>query len=323
MTRRKIMPPPGRPKVPAESRGILELDRFSEASLRQWKTLSDDLDELERTLFYALEPERRRLRPELLAALQQQANEPLEILGWSRIASYIHSLNPLSAAGSLLGYGGRFNPGADLEPGTLAPWPALYLAEDYETAFQEKFQMRSDEVRDGLSPQELALQPVTSHVTVMLDGRLNRVFDATSPDKLAAVARVLGKIKLPERARQLKKKLQFAQNVLFMIRTGKQLHEVVLNYNWRRLPVQFDLPAPSQVLAELVRSAGFEAILYHSIRGPGHCLAVFPDLLMEGSFIELVDTPPHEETLPRLDVDTADALAGWEVLPVQMRNRQR
>ncbi len=131
------MPPPGRPRVPGESRGILELDRFSEASLRQWKTLSDDLDELERTLFYALEPERHRLRPELLAALQQQVNEPLEIRGWSRIASYTHSLNPLSAAGSLLGYGGRFNPGADLELGTLAPWPALYVAEDYETAFQE------------------------------------------------------------------------------------------------------------------------------------------------------------------------------------------
>ncbi len=309
--------------MPGESRGILELERFSETSLRQWKTFSEDLDELERTLYYALEPERRRLLPELIAALQQQFNEPLEVQGWSRIASYTHSQNPLSAAGSLLGYGGRFNPGADLEPGTLAPWPALYVAEDYETAFQEKFQMRSDEVRDGLTPQELALQPVTSHVTVMLDGRLNRVFDATSPEKLEPVARVLSKIKLPERARKLKRKLQIAQNVMFMISTGKQLHEVVLNHNWRRLPVQFDLPAPSQLLAEMVRSAGFEGILYRSTRGAGRCLAVFPELLMEGSFIELVDTPPHEDTLTRLDADTADTLAGWEVLAGPMRIRQR
>lgn len=323
MDRRKDFPPIKNHGTPGEPRGILELDRFSEASLKQWKTLSGDLDELERTLYYALEPERKRLRPELIAALQQQINEPLELQRWARIATYSYSLNPLSAAGSLLGCGGRFNPGSDLEQGTLAPWPGLYVAEDYETAFQERFQMRSDELRNGLTSLEMALQPMTSHVTVMLDGRLTRIFDATSPEKLESVAKVLGKIKLPERARQLRKKLQIAQNVLFMIRTGKQLYEAVLNHNWRRLPVQFDLPAPSQVLAELIRSAGFEGILYQSTRGSGRCLTIFPEQLMEGSFIALADKPPHENTVARLDASTAEVLAGWEVLPVQMRSRRR
>jgi hypothetical protein len=119
VVRRKDIPPIKNHGAPGEPRGILELDRFSEASLKQWKTLSGDLDELERTLYYALEPERKRLRPELIAALQQQINEPLELQRWARIATYTHSLNPLSAAGSLLGCGGRFNPGGDLEQGTL------------------------------------------------------------------------------------------------------------------------------------------------------------------------------------------------------------
>lgn len=308
--------PIGRNTGPNEPRGILELDRFSEASLKQWRTLSEDIDELERVLFYALEPERRRLRPALIEVLQaaNSTTPSFEFQDWVRLVTYSYSLNPLSAAGSLLGYGGRFNAGSDLEHGTFTPWPALYLAADFETGFREKFQMASDCASNGLSPSELALQPNASHVTVVVHGRLTRVFDATSPDKLSQIAQVLGRIKLPARAGQLQKRLQIARNLLYMVRTGKQLYDTVLKHNWRRLPVQFDLPAPSHVLAELVRAAGYEAILYASTKGPGNCLAVFPDVLREGSFIALKDKPPHPTTLTRLDTDTSETLAGWEVL---------
>jgi hypothetical protein len=43
----------------------------------------------------------------------------------------------------------------------------------------------------------------------------------------------------------------------------------VLARNWRVLPAQFGMPAQSHVLAELIRVAGFEAIQYHSTKGPG------------------------------------------------------
>lgn len=323
MRQRKAIPPQGKTGGRREPGGILELERFSEASLRQWKILSEDLDELERTLYYALEPERRRLWADLLAALEQQDNEPLAIHEWFRLATYTHSLNPLSAGGSLLAYGGRFNPGADLERGTLSAWPALYLAENFETAFYEKFQIRSDEKRDGLAAADLALQPNASHVTVRLDGRLSRVFDATAPERLEPVARVLGKIKLPERAGKLKRKLQMPQNALNMVRSGKQLFDMIFSHNWRRLPVQFDLPAPGQVLAEMVRDAGYEGILYQSTQHTGRCLAVFPEMLVAGSFIELIDTPPHPITTVRLDESTAEILAGWEMLPARDRGRRR
>lgn len=319
MARHTRIPPSRQPGPPGEPRGILELDRFSEASLRQWQTLSQDLDELERALYYALEPERRRLYPELIAALQGHDGPPFEMEQWVRLVSYTHSLNPLSAAGSLLRYGARFNPGADLEEGTLLPWPALYLAQDHQTAFREKFQLASHAMVDGLSPAELALQPGMSHVAVVVRGRLARVFDATSQVHFDLLARVLARIKMPQRARQLMKKLGIPSQVIYMVRTGKQLHDMVLMHNWRRLPVQFDLPAPSQVLAGLVRAAGFEAILYSSTKGSGKCLAVFLDQLHETSFIELVDKPPHASTARRLDAASADALAGWDVLPSQKR----
>ncbi len=323
MARRTHIPPPRQQIGSAgESRGILELDRFTEANLQQWQIRSEDLDELERILFYGLEPERRRLRPELIAALQTRIAEPLVIDQWVRLATYSYSLNPLSAAGSLRGYGGRFNSGADLEEGTLLPWPALYVAEDYETAFREKFQMASADTVDGLGPLDLALQPGRSHVAVGLQGRLERVFDATSPAKLEPLARVLARIKMPVRACQLMKKLAIPRNALFMVKTAKHLHDAVFKHNWRRLPMQFDLPALSQVMAELVYAAGFEAILYQSTKGPGKCLAVFPDQLSEASFIELIDKPPHEITVRRLDVATADELAGWDLLPKPKRGRR-
>lgn len=320
MVRRRIFSP--KKSLPGQRRpiGILELDRFSEVSLQQWQTLSEDLNELWRVLYFALEPERRRLRPELLEALKTQHNDIFSFSNWVRVVSYTHSLNPLSSAGSLLGYGGRFNPGIDLERGTLSAWPALYLSDDFETAFREKFQLPSDADISGLRPHELALQPQMSHVTILLQGRLLQVFDATSPERFEPLARVLGKIKMPRRALELRKKLRISSSVLSMVASGKQLYDALLLHNWRVLPVQFDLPAPSQVVAELIRAAGFEAIMYSSTKNKGMCLAVFPDRLMEGSYIELADLPPHAGTLVRLDPDSAEYLAGWEVLPQSLRN---
>ncbi len=106
-----------------------------------------------------------------------------------------------------------------------------------------------------------------------------------------------------------------------MVQTGKQLHEMVLKQNWRILPIQYGLPAQSQILAELIRAAGFEAILYQSTKGPGKCLAVFPDLLDGQSFVELVDKSPPAVKHVRLDIDTATELAGWDILPPQLRAR--
>jgi RES domain len=311
--------PPSRQQQGQRPRTLLELDRFSQSTLTAWKTLSADLDQLEQTLYFSLEPERRRLMPEMLAALAPSKDEPFVFENWVRQVSYSFSRQPLSSAGSLLGFGGRFNAGADLDDGTLAPWPCLYLAEDFETAFREKFQLGSTEKQDGLSPEELALMPNVSHVTVMLRGRLSQIFDLTAPSALTRLAKVLAKIKMPERARSLQKKLQIPANQLFMMRTAQQLHDATVKHNWRALPVQFGLPAHSHVLADLIRHAGYEGLLYPSSKGAGRCLAVFPEGLREDSFIALQDKPPYSDTLATLNSDSSNALAGWEVLPVQQR----
>jgi hypothetical protein len=320
--------PKGKPAIPArratapqEPRGILELDRFSEATLSQWSSASEDLDELENILYFGLEPERRRLRTELLAALQAIPLTTFELSRWARVVTYQYSLEPLSSAGSLKNIGGRFNAGAELDANTLNPWPALYLAEDIETAFREKFQIPSHDLTDGLTPQELALEHGVSHTTLLVKGHLFRVFDMTKFESLVPVAKVLGRIKMPARAKQMQARLKIPARQVFMVQTGKQIHEMVLKRNWRIRPIQYGLPAQSHILAELIRAAGFEAILYQSTKGPGKCLAVFPDLLDGRSFIELIDTAPATVKHPRLDIESAAELAGWDTLPPQMRSR--
>lgn len=307
--------------LPQAPHGILELDRFSEASLERWNSVSRDLDELEAVLFFGLEPERRRLRPEIIAAIRHAPDAVLELQRWVRLVTYQYSLEPLSCAGSLLNVGGRFNAGIELDPNTMDPWPALYLAQDHETAFREKFQLAQDGKVDGLTAQELALEHGVSHASLFVAGRLSRVFDMTSHRSLDALAQVLRKIDMPMHAKKLGKRLGIPAGQIAMARTARQIHDAVLKDNWRMQPVQFGLPAKGHVLAELVRAAGFEGILYKSTKGPGNCLAVFPDLLAAGSFIELVDSTPPGVAHSRLDGETAPVLAGWQSLPPRFRSR--
>jgi hypothetical protein len=304
--------PPGQSSSaqPPRPLGILELDRFSKASLTQWRDLSRDLDELQATLFFGLRPEQRRLRSELIAALRARPAVEQKLCRWVRNVTYRYSMEPLSAAGSLVSYGGRFNPGADLDADTLSPFPALYLAEDAETAFREKFQLPSAGKIDGLRPEELALARAGSFSTVVVSGHLHNVFDMTSPQSLEPIAKVFGRIRMPEAARRLRSKLAISARTLSMIRTGTQLYDAVVQQNWRGLPAQFGLPAPSQILAELIRDASFDGILYRSTKGAGLCVAIFPDRMSADSYVELADAAPSAVKQTRLDQSNGDEVAG-------------
>lgn len=318
----KKLVPPSRPAVDQNrQRNILELDRFSKENLDKWQELSQKLDSLEWQLYFGLEPARRAKRAELLQALQLRGGIAVDLRNWVRLVTYEFSNNPLSSAGSLHDYGGRFNAGIDLDPNTLNPWPALYIAQDHETAFREKFQLASNSDVAGLSPQELALEQKISYSAVFLNGRLGHVFDVRTPDNLAVLAKLLGTIRMPEEAKRLMRSLHISTRSLYMIRTAKQLHDNLLERNWRVLPVQFGLPAHSHVIAELIRAAGYEGILYRSTKGNGDCLAIFPDTIANGSFVELRDAAPQAVQYRRLDSETSDELSGWNSLPRNYLNR--
>ena len=107
MVRRKQhIPSKGVGSVPPPN-GLLELDRFSNADIARWQKLSNDLDELNASLYFGVEPARRRLRTKLCDALKQAGGISVDLQSWVRAVTYQFSLQPLSCAGSLQSVGGR------------------------------------------------------------------------------------------------------------------------------------------------------------------------------------------------------------------------
>lgn len=313
------------PSTSSHSRAsLIELDRFSTSDLKHWRRVSADLDELNNLLYFGIEPLRRRYRGDMIEALQGVSAAQIPIDRWVRNVTFRFSNSPLSAAGSLTDFGGRFNIGIEVEQSMHDPWPALYIAENLETAFREKFQLDRGDRIDGLTPQDLALVPRDDFATFYFNGQLERVFDLDQPDCLKALCTVLYKIKMPVAARHIQRRLGIPARQVYMVRTPTRLREEVLEKNWRILPVQFGLPSVSHILAKLILDAGFEAILYPSTKSSGRCLAIFPhNLASDRSYVQLANVGPPGITLTRLDLDTADELCGWDLLRPSQKEKAR
>lgn len=302
---------------------LLELDRFSEADLERWNRRSKDLDELSAILYSGVEPQRQRYHDDLIAALQSVPCAPMDFTGWVRMVTLRYADAPLAAAGSLKGWGGRFNIGADVDNAMRAPWPALYIASNHETAYREKFGLAKGDRVDGLTAEELALQPGGSYSAVRLNGHLSEVFDVGQAGALDPICKVLRKISLPAEAVKLRSRLKIPRQQVAMIRSVARLMQEIMVVNWRTSPAQFGNPAVSQLLGGLILDAGFEAIRYPSTKGSGECVAVFPHCFAnEASFVELADSAPASVRYTRLDLSSAEALCGWEALPSRLQPKR-
>lgn len=299
---------------------LLVLDRFTERNLEEWDAASADLDELYNRLYFDLEPERLRRQEDIKAALRSKPAEPLELRDWFRIVPLKYTLEPLSCAGGLKGIGGRFTVGNDVEHRMGEPFPGLYLASDAETTYREAFQCRKGTTINGLTPEELSLAGSYAHVR--LNGRVENVFDVTDLDALAPVCEILADFALPKHVPEILARLGEKPTSVIMVRNAAQLRHT-LTLNWTGWPSNFGIPSPSQQFGALLRSAGYEGILYASTKGAGQCLCVLPEnIASDETFIELSDSYPSELKHPRLDIDSSDDLAGWHVIRPKDRPRQ-
>jgi len=286
----------------ASGPGLVELERFSSVSLKRWLEAADRLNRLQASLYFDLEPARKSQSARLLAALRFAARKRFEFTEWCRVVDYRYSLAPLSVAGSLKA-GGRFNIGADLEPAAFTPFPALYIADHFETALREKFGRAS--ASSMLSPTELALRRPASFAQVRLHGALDGVLDLGDSESLRPFIEVLAKFKLPRRVHKLARVLGL--RVPGLIRTVPMLQRQLLDPNRRMVPMHYDLPSNSQVFARIAVAAGLHGILYRSSRNEsGQCLALFPQNWRGSeSFVAVNDPAPAEARLTRIDGATA------------------
>lgn len=165
------------------------------------------------------------------------------------------------------------------------------MAEDYETAFAEKFhQSKEDQLENELC--DLSLQSVESFSYYRVSVKIKNYIDLTTDEALKAFVEVIKDIEAPD----------------YYVKTGKSLNiPVTMATNESLLRKSFfteeyplwaawlDQPAPSQLFGHYCRLAGVEGILYPSVRNPSKKnIVLFPDNFKDSNaVIELLDKAPH------------------------------
>ncbi|MBS0378112.1 MAG: RES domain-containing protein [Proteobacteria bacterium] len=280
------------PGFPEVSPGELLLEYFTDHQLAHWRARAGDLQEYHYLWFYELERQRAARQDNLRNALQSVRGMQVSLEGWGRAIDYKYSERPLSCLGSLSWVGGRFNYGIDIDSSRYTPFPALYLAEDLETALREKNGLLRESGRAGLTADELALCSKASVTWLAVRGNINNVFDLTNPRNVKPFVDVLASFRLSNNVRSEEAKLSLVP--LRLVNSVDIFMETVLAENWRQYPAMWSTPANSQLLGSMLSYAGFEGVLFSSTITEKRSLAVFPRQLHHSeSVVQVVAPPPN------------------------------
>jgi RES domain-containing protein len=216
-------------------------------------------------------------------------------------APYKYALEPLSSQGSLVDPGGRFNIGL-IDPIKFAPFPALYIASNKDTALQEMLCQKPDP-DSKLTPHEFALTDTSSITIVSVSGSLERVINLDREEALKEFVGLINDFQYPKRLIREARERNF--RLPDIVRTVGNLKRGLLTENWRAYPMQVDIPSMSQIFGQLVHESGIEGIVYPSKFTDKDCLAVFPrNFADSSSYVELDDPAPPEAKTRRLDKNT-------------------
>lgn len=272
---------------------VLESGRVSD--IIKSKARFEDLVEFHWRYYSELAFQRKQIREGLNGALRESA-AAFEFAGWQRVVKYKYSLHPLSAGGSLVDPGGRFNVGA-IDPTRYPMFPALYLAVDKGTALAEV--LGRDTSLSSLTPEELALTKPDSISALSVSGKLEAVLDVRSASNLQQFVALIRNFKVSKALRSEAQSLGVPQKVITSV---QELQKMLGLPNWRDWPMLYDVPAAGQVFGAIAVEAGIEAVLYESVLTRKPCLAAFPqNFLNSSSFIELDDPVPSEAVPRRVD----------------------
>lgn len=291
-----------RPKSP-KPRPRVVFERFTEEDALRWTEAGEAGRRIEALWSSDLAYQRSLIADQIRLALLGKA-EAFKFEDWQRVGRYKYALTPLSVAGSLKYVGGRFNI-ADIDRTRFPPFPALYLAIDRETAMQEV--LGQDAGAGGqLDALELALAKPDAIFNVPVKGELRSVLDLRKPDLLQPFVDLIKDFTIDKSIAAMAASHELPP--LRLIRTTEELLTTVFSENWRRMPVQYGVPAPPQIIGQLAADAGVEGIIFPSKFNEKPNIAVFPQNFTGDSFVELLGAIPAEVKVRRLDGTTAGAL---------------
>lgn len=289
-----------RGEAPRLNPAELLLEHVSDLDLARSRSHGTRIAAYHTKLFYELEGQRAAHADEIRAALQSVAGISVAVDNWCRQVRARYVLSPLSCAGSLIS-SGRFNYGNDLD-NRFPRFPALYIAEDRTTAHCEMFQLATE--RPGrLSAEEMNFQPDQSIAAYALAGAVHQVFDLTRPENLAPFMEVTRCFVLSTELRKMEKAFGIPERRVAQL--PEQLMATLMDRDWRAYPMYADVPANSQVLGSLIQDAGFEAVLYNSVRlAGGRAMAVFPRTFPNSISVVRAVGAPIQANCTLLDSET-------------------
>jgi hypothetical protein len=282
--------------------GELLLEYFDDNQLLAWRASGSAIQDYHYLWFFELERQRASKQSEILEALSLVPEISVQLSGWGRALAYKHSAAPLSCVGSLRWVGGRFNYGVDIDSSRFAPFPALYLAEDAETALREMHGLQRETTRGGLSGLELSLLSRSGVAWVRVDGHVHNIFDLTSTANLRGFTAVLSKFRLSRAVRMAEDRMGAVP--LRLLQTPDELFQSFMIEGWREFPVQVSTPANSQLFAHFLMQAGFEGVLYSSTITGKRNIALFTRQFKNSASIVNVLDPPAGATCCELSAKT-------------------
>jgi len=289
-------------KPPVQSKFVYQLDHFSEREIAKGKQLQYVWKKIEWSFYNELKFQRSNIIDKIHAKLIETCKTNYNFQKWQRVITWKYSTNPLSIIGSIKDpAGGRFNVG-DIDRTTFPSFPALYIAEDAETAIQEKLMNKVKD--DAQSCLDTALAKKASFSCISVSGSLDAVINLNNPKTLKPFVYLIRNFSISE---YLRKASKTKRNVdLTVVKNVKQLLKTLLDKNWRFLPMQLDIPSSSQIFGELVMGTGIDGIVYPSKYTGKECLCIFPQNFKEtgSSYVQVDHQSPPGTKIIRWDHET-------------------
>ncbi|KTD52628.1 RES domain protein [Legionella quinlivanii] len=276
------------------------MDSVPPRAIKRWIKLHDQIIDYTAEHFSYFAYRRSKIMEELKTSLRDNSIN-LEFNDWVRVVSQEFSNTPLSTLGSYISFpGGRFNIG-NIDPQRFPQFPALYLASESATAFLEMKGLEREEIQEGLTGSELSVAGNFSHFNVR--GELTNILDLTKEETLRPFFDLIKDIQLP--IYYIKKAREIKSNVMPPVKNLQELLNTLFTANWRLMPMQFDVPANSQILGQIAQAAGLEGVLYHSTKTKKPVLAVYPqNFNYSDSFIEIEGRVAKTVEHTRIDKNT-------------------
>ncbi|WP_133129116.1 hypothetical protein [Legionella quinlivanii] len=161
--------------------------------------------------------------------------------------------------------------------------------------------LEREEIQEGLTGSELSVAGNFSHFNVR--GELTNILDLTKEETLRPFFDLIKDIQLP--IYYIKKAREIKSNVMPPVKNLQELLNTLFAANWRLMPMQFDVPANSQILGQIAQAAGLEGVLYHSTKTKKPVLAVYPqNFNYSDSFIEIEGRVAKTVEHTRIDKNT-------------------